>query len=83
SVQYEDNVNAMLSNKNIIRSKLERLLKEKRTDWKRCNFVKSCLEQDICLSDDARQNKKSYLHDLTAKKNKTKQMSRLESNKNL
>ncbi|CAG8831712.1 8779_t:CDS:2, partial [Racocetra persica] len=32
SVQYEDNVNAMLSNKNIIRSKLERLFEEKQTD---------------------------------------------------
>ncbi|CAG8815619.1 28034_t:CDS:2, partial [Racocetra persica] len=53
-----DNGDITLPNKTITRSALEKLFEEKQTDWKRCDFVKACIEQNIHLDDNAELNKK-------------------------
>ncbi|CAG8810329.1 30285_t:CDS:2 [Gigaspora margarita] len=36
----------------------QELIEEQRIDWKRCEFVKSCIKRNISLNDNAEQNKK-------------------------
>ncbi|KAF0427251.1 hypothetical protein F8M41_006084 [Gigaspora margarita] len=73
-----DSINTPSSNKAIIRSELEKLFEEKRTDWKRCEFVKACIERNIHLNDNAEQNKKKLFTWFDGKKNREKQMSKLD-----
>ncbi|KAF0487834.1 hypothetical protein F8M41_022465 [Gigaspora margarita] len=55
SVQHEGSISAVPSNKAV---KLEEIIEEQRIDWKRCEFVKSCIKRNISLNDNAEQNKK-------------------------
>ncbi|RIB06403.1 hypothetical protein C2G38_2046819 [Gigaspora rosea] len=54
----QNSINVKSTNKDIARSELEKLFSEKRTNWKRCEFIKACLERSILLDDNIEQNKK-------------------------
>ncbi|CAG8476091.1 7581_t:CDS:2 [Cetraspora pellucida] len=75
--QDEDSVNTTPSSKAIVRSTLENLFTEKRLNWKRCEFVKACIEQNIHLDNNAELNKKKLFTWFDGKKTKEKQISQL------
>ncbi|CAG8839587.1 31790_t:CDS:2, partial [Gigaspora margarita] len=78
----KNSINVKSTSKDIARSELEKLFSEKRTNWKRCEFVKACLEQSILLDDNVEQNKKKLFTWFDGKKTKEKQMSKLDMSVN-
>ncbi|RIB24775.1 hypothetical protein C2G38_2241810 [Gigaspora rosea] len=76
-LQDKINVNITPSKKTVIRSALEALFVEKGISWKRCEFVKACIEQNISLDDNAELNKKKLFTWFDGKKTKEKQISKL------
>jgi hypothetical protein len=67
----------VLTSRKAVHPDLENLFAEKEINWKRCDFVRACLEANIKLDDNPDKNKTKLFTWFDSKKHKTKQAGEL------